>query len=208
MYVKHIKLDLRALDFDGRTLTLDLNSAAHNLGEGGIGELLHQIDMQISDVLAQGEKAGAPDLDYAILIEGEPLFDFQPQVPMRTAASGILDRKVVLNPGHGRYNNNRGEWPLQRSYYWGIVEDYINLDLTIELTHGQVEILEEAAAQLAAHLATYAGVTEIDDGFAAGKAQLDFTLRPEAQSLGLTPDAVGRKIRHALRSETPSFALT
>ncbi len=69
--------------------------------------------------------------------------------------------------------------------------------LTVELTHGEIEIIEAAAATLAAHLATYTGVTEIDDGFAAGKPQLDFTLRPEAQSLGLTPDAVGRQIRHA-----------
>lgn len=69
--------------------------------------------------------------------------------------------------------------------------------LTIELTHGQIEILEDAASRLAEHLTTYAGVAEVDDGFAAGKPQLDFTLRPEAQSLGLTPEDVGRKIRHA-----------
>ncbi|MBU0617133.1 MAG: efflux RND transporter permease subunit, partial [Planctomycetes bacterium] len=36
--------------------------------------------------------------------------------------------------------------------------------LTVELAHPQVEIIEEAAARLAEHLATYAGVTEIDDG--------------------------------------------
>ncbi len=69
--------------------------------------------------------------------------------------------------------------------------------LTVELAHPQVEILEEAAARLADHLATYAGVTEIDDGFASGKPQFDFTLQPAAQSLGLTPESVGRQIRHA-----------
>ena len=69
--------------------------------------------------------------------------------------------------------------------------------LTVELAHPQVEILEEAASSLADHLATYAGVTEIDDGFAAGKPQFDFTLQPAAQSLGLTPAYVGRQVRHA-----------
>ncbi len=69
--------------------------------------------------------------------------------------------------------------------------------LTVELAHPQVEILEEAATRLADHLATYAGVTEIDDGFAAGKPQFDFTLQPAAQSLGLTPQSVGRQVRHA-----------
>lgn len=69
--------------------------------------------------------------------------------------------------------------------------------LTVELAHPQVEILEEAASNLADHLATYTGITEIDDGFAAGKPQFDFTLQPAAQSLGLTPEYVGRQVRHA-----------
>ncbi len=69
--------------------------------------------------------------------------------------------------------------------------------LTVELAHPQVEILEEAAARLADQLGTYAGITEIDDGFAAGKPQFDFTLLPAAQSLGLTPENVGRQVRHA-----------
>jgi len=69
--------------------------------------------------------------------------------------------------------------------------------LTVELTHPQPEILEAAASSLAAQLAPYTGVTEVDDGFAAGKPQLDFTLRPEGQSVGLTPDFVGRQLRNA-----------
>ena len=69
--------------------------------------------------------------------------------------------------------------------------------MTVELAHPQVEILEEAAARLADHLETYTGITEIDDGFASGKPQFDFTLQPAAQSLGLTPETVGRQIRHA-----------
>ncbi len=69
--------------------------------------------------------------------------------------------------------------------------------LTIELAHPQTEILETAAATMAAQLATYTGVTEVDDGFAAGKPQFDFKLRPEAQSLGLTPAYVGRQLRNA-----------
>ena len=69
--------------------------------------------------------------------------------------------------------------------------------LTVELTHPRTEILEAAASSLAEQLAGYRGVTEIDDGFAAGKPQLDFKLRPEGQSIGLTPAFVGRQVRHA-----------
>ena len=69
--------------------------------------------------------------------------------------------------------------------------------LTVELSHPQRDQLEAAASDLAAALATFAGVTDIKDGFRAGKAQIDVELTPEGRSLGLTPEDVGRQVRHA-----------
>ncbi|MCO4760382.1 MAG: efflux RND transporter permease subunit [Myxococcales bacterium] len=65
----------------------------------------------------------------------------------------------------------------------------------VELRHRDLATLERAAEQLAGHLATYAGVKDIDDGFSAGKPQLDFKLRPEAASLGITAATLGRQLR-------------
>ncbi len=69
--------------------------------------------------------------------------------------------------------------------------------LTLDLSHPDRTTLETAATDLAATLKRYAGVTDIDDGFASGKPQLDLKITDEARSLGLTHDAVGRQIRHA-----------
>ncbi|RJP35311.1 MAG: efflux RND transporter permease subunit [Phycisphaerales bacterium] len=69
--------------------------------------------------------------------------------------------------------------------------------LTVQLSHPDRTTLEMAARDLASTLHTYAGVTDIDDGFAAGKPQLDLTITDQARSLGLTHEAVGRQIRHA-----------
>ncbi|HNO77866.1 MAG TPA: efflux RND transporter permease subunit [Phycisphaerae bacterium] len=69
--------------------------------------------------------------------------------------------------------------------------------LTVELSHPDRETLEAAAHELATTLGSYTGVTDIDDGFAAGKPQLDLTIKDEARSLGLTHEAIGRQIRHA-----------
>ncbi|MEL7028081.1 MAG: sulfurtransferase TusA family protein, partial [Pseudomonadota bacterium] len=44
------------------------------------------------------------------------------------------------------------------------------------------------AERLADELRSYPGVKDIDDGFAAGKPQLDYELREEARTLGLTVD--------------------
>ncbi len=69
--------------------------------------------------------------------------------------------------------------------------------LTVQLSHPDRLTLETAASDLARALNTYAGVTDIDDGFAAGKPQLDLTITDEARSLGLTHEGIGRQIRHA-----------
>ncbi len=69
--------------------------------------------------------------------------------------------------------------------------------INIELTHPDPLTLESAATDLAAALADYEGVTDIDDGFARGKPQYDFTMRSEGSSLGLTARNLGSQMRHA-----------
>jgi multidrug efflux pump subunit AcrB len=69
--------------------------------------------------------------------------------------------------------------------------------LAIELTHDDVGTLERAAKDLAQHMATYAGVHDINPGFTAGKPQLDLTLTPEARALGLTEADLALQVRAA-----------
>ena len=58
--------------------------------------------------------------------------------------------------------------------------------LTVELSHRDVNVLERASAELAAELQNYPNAKDIDDGFQPGKQQIDFKLKPEGKSLGLT----------------------
>ncbi len=69
--------------------------------------------------------------------------------------------------------------------------------ITVELTHREMDVLEESSDALAATLATYPGVEDVDDGFRPGKQQLNFTIKPEGRSLGLTAREVARQVRHA-----------
>jgi len=69
--------------------------------------------------------------------------------------------------------------------------------LTVELSHRSTDILERAGQELAQALTKYAQVSDIDDGFSAGKVQLDVRIRPEGRSLGLTSQDVARQIRSA-----------
>ncbi len=69
--------------------------------------------------------------------------------------------------------------------------------LTIELRHQNITTLENASRALAAELGNYPLVQDVDDGVEEGKPQFDFTMKPEAISLGLTANDVGQQIRAA-----------
>ncbi len=69
--------------------------------------------------------------------------------------------------------------------------------LTVELSHTDLNILEQASTELADALLYYPRVSDINDGFAPGKQQLDFTLTERARSLGLTVRDVARQVRSA-----------
>jgi len=59
------------------------------------------------------------------------------------AAAALTARRVALSPGHGYYLNGT-RWVLQRDYFWGIVEDFVNHDLISELD----TLLRESGAQV------------------------------------------------------------
>ncbi len=67
--------------------------------------------------------------------------------------------------------------------------------ISIALAHSDTVVLQEAADKLAAKLAEYDGVSDIDTGFSQGKAELDFSITPAAKALGFTPDYIAGQIR-------------
>jgi len=69
--------------------------------------------------------------------------------------------------------------------------------LTVELSHSDIHVLDQASADLAEGLAGFSNVKDIDDGYTPGKQQLDFSIKAEGQSLGLTSAEVARQVRNA-----------
>src|SRR5690606_35779080 len=69
--------------------------------------------------------------------------------------------------------------------------------LTVELSHRDTAVLDRASAALAERLDEFANVKDIDDGFTPGKEQLDLSIRPEGQALGLTSIDIARQVRSA-----------
>jgi len=67
--------------------------------------------------------------------------------------------------------------------------------MSIELSHRDLAVLEAAGAELAEALSYFPKVKDINDGFAPGKQQIDFMIRPEGRALGLTARDVAGQVR-------------
>jgi multidrug efflux pump subunit AcrB len=69
--------------------------------------------------------------------------------------------------------------------------------INLRISHPDTATLERAASDLAQALEGYAGVRDINDGYSAGKVQLDFKIKGSARSLGLTASDLARQVRGA-----------
>lgn len=70
-------------------------------------------------------------------------------------------------------------------------------NVNVQLAHKDFDVLERAADRLKASLAEYPGVSDIDDSSSTGKPEAVIRLKPEARTLGLTEESLGRQIRSA-----------
>lgn len=68
-------------------------------------------------------------------------------------------------------------------------------DVEVDLSHSNIEVLEQASQIFIERVKSFQVTRDVSDNYDAGKAQLDFTLLPEASSLGLTPEDVGQQVR-------------
>jgi len=71
--------------------------------------------------------------------------------------------------------------------------------LSVELSHRDISVLDQASMELAEQLELYSGVKDVDSGYAPGKTQYDFIVNERGESLGLTATEVGRQVRNAFQ---------
>jgi multidrug efflux pump subunit AcrB len=69
--------------------------------------------------------------------------------------------------------------------------------ITVELSHRDMDVLEKASTELASIIESYPIAKDVDDGFQPGKQQLDFSMKPEGLSLGLTAREIASQMRNA-----------
>lgn len=108
------------------------------------------------------------------------------------------ERAVTTKDFSIAWRKEVGEIPgLEKLFFDYLVGPGGSAAINVELSHHDAHILEGAAKDLVGILSEYQGVTDINDGFASGKPQLDFTIKPEGSSLGLNAQQLGEQLRHA-----------
>ena len=97
----------------------------------------------------------------------------------------------------GRWRQKVGEIPGVESLVFksNLVRMGANID--IQLAHEDFASLTRAAGRLKEELARYPGVGDIEDSYAQGKRELKIRLKPEARTLGITEEDLGRQVRSA-----------
>ena len=73
--------------------------------------------------------------------------------------------------------------------------------LRFGLFHTDLDTLREAAEELKEHLSTYAAANNIGDNLSSAAQEVRLTLKPGAQSLGVTLNDVSRQVRQAYYGE-------
>jgi len=68
-------------------------------------------------------------------------------------------------------------------------------DISVDLSHNDINTLELAAKAFADEMEQYAYTRDINDSYSKGKVQYDFELLPEGRALGLTPADIGSQLR-------------
>lgn len=131
--VRLLGVDVEQTSASAHRITIDLSQKALTYDPSG------DVELVTDHVLASTARltAGARDVEYRVLVDGLPLDRFLSQViPDRRSASRQVGApgRVVISAGHGWYLDEMSStWRLQRDYYWGIVEDFVNYDIATHL---------------------------------------------------------------------------
>jgi N-acetylmuramoyl-L-alanine amidase len=125
----------------GRRLTLDFSRELLDLAPGSLA--FEQFSRRVHRAAAEVLRAEFTDFEIHTHIAGTPLHELLAPAdataisrPLRAPGddpapgpAALTARRIAISPGHGYYLNPSNAWVLQRGYWQGIVEDFVNHDM-------------------------------------------------------------------------------
>jgi multidrug efflux pump subunit AcrB len=114
---------------------------------------------------------------------------------------GAEDRSLGSYEIAGRWRELTGSIPDAVEIAFAALAFSAGRAIHVELRGGSVEELTGAAQELKHAFSSYSGVYDLADSYRAGKQEVSLSVRPEARSLGITQDDLGRQVRQAFYGE-------
>ncbi len=107
------------------------------------------------------------------------------------------DRSISSDDITNAWRDAVGEVPGTRVLSFSTAQEGSGPPIAFNLTSGNIQELEAAGQELAARLKTYSGVHDVRNSASDIVDEIQLTLRPEAEALGITLADLGRQVREA-----------
>lgn len=97
---------------------------------------------------------------------------------------------------HQRWREQMPEIPGVKTLNIGSGDGFGGPDMSFEFTSSEIDSLQAAAQELKARLADYEGLSDINDSFAGGSDEIQLSLKPQADALGISLQQLGQQVRY------------
>ncbi len=143
------------------------------------------------------------------MFEKHDLYRCAEGIKTNVRGEGFIDVEMVMKPPNERDMSSKevielwreeiGELPgvSQISFRAERGPGGSRRDISIDLSHSDIDVLEKATAALVERVEAYANTRDVNDSYDRGKTQFDFKLRQEGRALGLTDEGLGDQLRGA-----------
>ena len=154
------------------------------------------------DVLTEEMKGKYPELDDG-LIQGSSIVasDARVQAWVGMVAPESRPETIKMKDVSGRLREIMGPVQDAEEVTFNFTLNDDETGIRFALNHQDIDRLREAAEYVKAHLATYGSVYDIGDNLSSAADEIQITMKPGAEALGITLSDVSRQMRQAYFGE-------
>ena len=192
----------------------DVIQVALELAPGSPVTLTEQVQDQVVkaglEVVAEYDEAspdGVSVMRHVFANVGSAVADRGPAGAFTSSGGNIASISMFLTPSEQRgvpANEIASRWRERVGTIVGVETltftstlIHLGANIDVQLAHNDFVVLDQAAERLKDIIATYPGTGDITDNYTLGKREVKVRLKPEARTLGITEEDLGRQLRGA-----------
>lgn len=174
---------------------------------GRLQQFIMDRAMEVVQDLDGKSDEGGSILRNVYAVTGSSLAGGGPMGAGSNSGSHLADIALFLTPSETRslptsaisraLREKVGELPGAESLTFASNLVRMGANIDIQLAHENFEVLDRASERIREALRQYPGVGDIQDSYEKGKQEIKLRLTPEARTLGLTEEDLGRQVRAA-----------